>query len=127
MEWFDDMSASTYPCLCMDAPERPLVWLHGEVWSPPFSSQAKIEAGVLLRKLQKGEKLSMPHSRPMPVIGRGCHELRIPDRNVIRRIIYFIDTDAIVILDVFEKKTKETPPRVVGNCKRCPTLYRAAG
>ncbi|MGD0310815.1 MAG: hypothetical protein ABSC02_16195 [Acidobacteriota bacterium] len=31
----------------------------------------------LLRKLQKGQSLEMPHSRPMPAIGERCHELRI--------------------------------------------------
>lgn len=29
--------------------ERPLVWLHGEVKTPPFSQEARIAAGVLLR------------------------------------------------------------------------------
>lgn len=62
----------------MDAREKPLVWLHGEIKTPPFSSEARIEAGVLLRRLQRGEKLSMPQSRPMSVIGSGCHELRDP-------------------------------------------------
>ena len=63
----------------MASSDKPLVWLHGEVKSPPFTAAARIEAGVLLRKLQSGEKLSMPHSRPMPAVGSRCHELRVPD------------------------------------------------
>ncbi len=63
----------------MNERDRPLVWLHGEVKTPPFSPTARIEAGVLLRRLQRGEFLPMPHSRPMPVIGPRCHELRIND------------------------------------------------
>jgi len=43
----------------------PLVWLHGEVKTPPFSQEARIEAGTLLRRLQLGQTLSLPHSRPM--------------------------------------------------------------
>ncbi len=74
-----------------------LVWLKGEVKSPPFSPEARLEAGFLLRKLQMGESLSMPHSRPMPIIGSGCHELRIQDKHKTWRIIYLIDVDAIVI------------------------------
>jgi DNA-binding XRE family transcriptional regulator len=35
---------------------------------------ARLEAGFLLRLLQRGEKIVMPHSRPMPSIGRRCHE-----------------------------------------------------
>jgi len=110
----------------MERPEKELVWLHGEVETPPFSKDAKVEAGVLLRRLQNGEKLSMPHSRPMPPIGTGCHELRIRDQNVIWRIFYFIDTDAIVLLDVTDKKTRETPKRVLDNCKRRLKDYKAS-
>jgi hypothetical protein len=49
---------------------KPLVWLHGEVKTPPFSRVARLEAGFLLRRLQNGELINMPVSRPMPEIGR---------------------------------------------------------
>lgn len=97
--------------------DRPLVWLHGEVHSPPFSVSARIEAGVLLRRLQRGERLAMPYSRPMPIIGRRCHELRILDEDVTWRIIYRTDGDAIVILAVFSKKTVSTPRAVIESCR----------
>lgn len=58
----------------MSKQSKPLAWLHGEVKTPPFSAEARIEAGVLLRQLQEGVKISLPHSRPMPSIGRGCHD-----------------------------------------------------
>jgi len=83
-----------------------------------MSQRARIEAGYLLRLLQRGDPVGMPHSRPMPVIGARCHELRIIDSNKIWRIIYRIDRDAVVIADVFEKKTQETPKRVIDACKR---------
>src|SRR5207249_5832581 len=92
--------------------DKPLLWLHGEVKTPPFSSEARVEAGVLLRRLQRGEKLSMPQSRPVPLIGSSCHELRILDKTAAWRIVYFMDTDAIVILEVFEKKTRKVPAGV---------------
>ncbi|MCC3456521.1 MAG: hypothetical protein JGK24_29725 [Microcoleus sp. PH2017_29_MFU_D_A] len=63
----------------VDAESKPIVWLSGEVKTPPFSTDARIQAGFLLRKLQDGENLSMPLSRPMPSIGERCHELRISD------------------------------------------------
>lgn len=81
--------------------DKPLVWLHGEIKTPPFSPGARIEAGYLLRLLQQGKRLAMPRSRPMPSIGAGCHELRINDEKLTWRIIYRIDPDAIVILEVF--------------------------
>ena len=109
----------------MKQTEKPLVWLHGEVKTPPFSSAARIEAGYLLRQLQKGERISLPHSRPLPSIGARCHELRIEDENKKWRIVYRIDEDAIVILDVFEKKTQKTPKDVIDNCKRRIQFYES--
>src|SRR3982750_879890 len=98
--------------------DKPLMWLRGKVKTPPFSLGARIEAGVLLRRLQRGETLLLPYSRPMPNIGSRCHELRIMDRNKMWRIIYRIDTDAIVIADVFQKTTQQTPKRVIADCQR---------
>jgi phage-related protein len=106
--------------------DKPLVWLAGEVKTPPFSDEARIEAGFLLRRLQRGDKLAMPHSRPIPAVGRACHELRIVDENITWRIMYFADTDAIVILDVFKKKTQSTPQRVIDLCKDRLGRYRSA-
>ena len=98
--------------------DKPLVWLHGQIKTPPFSWEARLEAGHLLRRLQKGELLGMPHSRPMSTIGPRCHELRIHDVGLIWRIVYRIDPDAIVILEVFSKKTQTTPTVVIESCKR---------
>jgi phage-related protein len=97
--------------------DKPLVWLEGEVKSPPFSQAARLEAGFLLRALQQGEKLALPNSRPMPVIGPRCHELRINDENTTWRIIYRVDPDAIIIIEVFNKKTQQTPKYVISNSK----------
>jgi len=72
-----------------------------------MSAEARREMGVRLRQLQEGEKLSLPHSRPMPAIGSGCHELRVVDRNKTWRLFYFLDSEAIVILEVSEKKTRK--------------------
>jgi len=102
----------------MSTADKPLVWLHGEVKTPPLSQAARIEAGILLRRLQRGEPLRMPHSRPMPAIGRRCHELRINDADVTWRLVYRVDPDAVVIVDVFSKKTAATPMAVIEACKR---------
>jgi phage-related protein len=99
---------------------KEIVWLSGEVKTPPFSQSARIEVGFLLRQLQEGEFLSMPISRPMPSIGNHCHELRVHDseNNKEWRIIYLLDDDAVVILDVFAKTTQKTPNQVIDNCQR---------
>lgn len=93
----------------MAANDKPLVWLHGEIRTPPMSLNARLEAGWLLRRLQKHESLGMPHSRPMPSIGARVHELRIRDADANWRIIYRIDPDAIVLAAVFSKTTRSTP------------------
>src|SRR5688572_15090896 len=109
----------------MSTRDKPLVWLHGELKTPPLSDEARIEAGYLLRLLQKGERLSLPHSRPMPSIGVRCHELRIVDETKNWRVVYRIDTDAIIILEVFQKKTRETPKYVIDNCKQRIKQYES--
>lgn len=101
----------------MKGEDKPLVWLHGEVKTPPLSQQARIETGVLLRRLQRGESLSMQHSRPMPVTGKRCHELRIVDEQATWRLVYRVDAEAIVIADVFSKKAQAIPKKVIDVCK----------
>ena len=74
------MPDPTYPYPKPPA-DKPLVWMEGEIKTPPFSAEARLEAGMLLRSLQQGENLGLPHSRPMPVIGPRCHELRVRDKD----------------------------------------------
>ena len=107
----------------MSPDDKPLVWLHGKVKSPPFSPGARLEAGFLLRKLQQGETLTLPHARPMPSIGPRCYELRINDKNVTWRIVFRIDPDAIVILHVFDKKTARTPKQIIELCQNRIKFY----
>ncbi|MDO8915763.1 MAG: type II toxin-antitoxin system RelE/ParE family toxin [Coriobacteriia bacterium] len=102
--------------------DKALVWLHGTVKTPPFSADARVESGVLLRRLQRGEALGLPSSRPMPSIGKRCHELRVVDEDITWRLIYRIDVDAIVITNVFKKKTEATPRSVIEVCRQ---RYRA--
>jgi len=106
--------------------DKPLVWLAGDIRTPPFGQAARIEAGYLLRRLQRGEAIAMPHSRPMPAIGSRCHELRITDATVTWRIVYRTEPDAIVILEVFAKKTAQTPADVIEQCRRRLRDYQNA-
>ena len=106
--------------------DKPLVWLHGEIKTPPFSKAARLEAGFLLRRLQQGETLSLPQSRPMSGIGPRCHELRITDVERTWRIMYHLEPDALVILDVFSKKTEVTPQGVLETCRKRLAAYQRA-
>jgi phage-related protein len=100
--------------------------LHGEIKTPPFSQAARVEAGTLLRLLQEGESLGMPHSRPMRTVGPRCHELRVRDETKNWRILYRLDADAIVIAEVFPKTTAQTPKSVIQTCRRRLALYDEA-
>ena len=102
---------------------KPLVWLHGEVKSPPLSREGRLEMGFLLRRLQRGESFGLPHSRPMPAVGGRCHELRVNDSSGQWRLMFRIDSDAIVILEVFQKKTPQTPKLVIEACQRRAKEY----
>lgn len=93
--------------------DKPLVWLEGPLSSPPLSTHARREIGFLLRLLQRGETLGMPHSRPMPVIGRRCHELRVPDTNLSWRVVYRVDHSAVIVAGIFPKKTERTPKNLI--------------
>ena len=113
--------------LAVSRKDKPLAWLHGEVKTPPFSLAARLETGYLLRRLQRGDILTMPQSRPMSSVGARCHELRINDVSAQWRLIYRIDADAIVIAEVFAKKSAKTPKTVLETCRRRLKEYDNAG
>ena len=92
-----------------------------------ISQEARIQTGILLRRLQYGEILAMPFSRSMPTIGNNSYELRIRDsvNGLNWRVIYHISQKAIVILDSFKKKSSTTPQSVIKRCqKRMNQFYR---
>jgi len=101
----------------MRVSDKPLIWLADLLATPPMSKEARIEAGYLLRLLQSGESLGLPHSRPMPSIGRRCHELRIVDETATWRIFYRIDDDAIILAHWVSKKTQKTAQKDIDVCK----------
>jgi phage-related protein len=98
--------------------DKPLSWLHGQLKTPPFSKTARIETGFLLRRLQQGEKLTMPQSRPMSSIAASRHELRVNDEGRTWRLMYCLDPDAILILVVFAKKAEKTPDEIFRICRK---------
>jgi phage-related protein len=100
--------------------------VEGEIKTPPFSQKARLEAGYLLRRLQQSETLGMPHSRPLPSIGPRCLNCESTDERSAWRIVYRIDSDAIIILDVFSKKRRTTPKVIVDLCKRRLREYENA-
>ena len=105
---------------------KPVVWLHGEVKTPPFTPEGRQEAGMLLRLLQEGERLGMPQAEPLPDVGPRCGALRVRDAEHNWRIMYRIDSDAALVVEVYSKKTRTIPDEVIERCKKRLKQYDAA-
>ena len=74
------------------------------------SPAIKREIGEALRDVQKGIRLGLPLSRPMPTVASGAHELRVRNTTAAIRVFYFVKlADTIVVFHGFHKKTQKTP------------------
>jgi phage-related protein len=79
-----------------------------------FPEDVRREIGKAIFDLQKGEKLAMPLSRPMPSVGTGVEELRVRDRSGVYRVFYYTKlADSILVFHAFGKKTQKTPPNEI--------------
>jgi len=75
-----------------------------------FPEEIKKKLGYLIFKLQIGEKLGMPFSRTMPILGKSCHELRIKGSDGTYRVFYLLKIKGeIIIFHAFQKKDQKTP------------------
>jgi phage-related protein len=54
----------------------------------------------------------------MPSIGPRCHELHVRDKGHNWPIVYRLDSDAILIVEVFAKATIQPPRNIIANCQR---------
>ncbi len=92
-------------------PRKNVVFLRGEIKSPPFTAEGRHGAGSLLRWLQEGLVVGMPFALPLPSVGPRCLELRIRDARHLWRIVCRIDADAIVVANIFAKTGKPMQQR----------------
>jgi len=75
-----------------------------------FPETARKEAGVQLHKVQLGFE---PNDwKPMPRVGAGVREIRIRGEAGAFRVLYVAHVeDAICVLHVFQKRTRQTAKR----------------
>ena len=79
-----------------------------------FPEELRREFGKVIFDLQKGEKLSLPLSRPMSSIAAGVEELRVRDPSGAYRVFYYTRlADFVLIFHAFAKKTQKTPPHEI--------------
>lgn len=67
--------------------------------------------------------MGMPQSEPLPGVGRRCGALRVRDAEHNWRIMYRADSDAILVLEVYSKKTRKIPDEVIKRCKERLSRY----
>lgn len=68
----------------------------------------------------------MPQSEPLPDVGPRCGALRVRDAEHNGRIMYRVDPDAVLILEVYPKKTRKIPDEAIDRCKKRQKQYDAA-
>lgn len=85
--------------------------------------QARVDAGYLLRRVQRGERLRAPLSEPRRDVGPNCHELRLTAEKMEWRVFYHVAVDVVVVLGVFHKKSQRTPKRWIDLCRRRLRLF----
>jgi phage-related protein len=102
---------------------KPVAWLHGDIKTPPFTKEGRKEAGDLLRLLQEGERLGMPLAEPLSGVGPRCGALRVRDSEHNWRIMVRVDADAVLVLEVYAKKTQKIPQEVIERCKKRLKVY----
>jgi phage-related protein len=79
-----------------------------------FPEEIRGDLADALARLDAGQSLIMPLSRPMPGIGSGVHELRLKDRTGVYRVVYaLIESGTVHLLHAFKKKTQATPQRTL--------------
>jgi phage-related protein len=84
-----------------------------------FPEEVREDLADALARLNEGHKLSLPLSRPMPIIGKGVHELRFRDRSGIYRVIYvLVGNGNTWLIHGFMKKTGTTPKANIDVAKK---------
>lgn len=75
-----------------------------------FPKEARVRLGRELFRLQLGEQIAMPNSRPMPTVAAGVSELRIKSADGIFRVFYYTASSrGVLVFHAFVKKTQRTP------------------
>ncbi len=75
-----------------------------------FPGDVKQSLGKAIWELQKGVKLGMPLSKPMPSVASGVEELRVKDASgACRAFCYCRSALGILVFHAFQKKTQKTP------------------
>ena len=74
--------------------------------------ETRFEVIALLRRMESGEILPMPHSRSLSSIAHGLYELRVRDSEGQVRIFYYTKIkDSIFLVHALRKKSRTIPDK----------------
>jgi phage-related protein len=101
-------------------PKKPVLFHPGaRAEIKELSAVIRKKLGHLLWELQQGHALSMPNSRPMPIVALGVEELRVKDESGQYRAFVVRKTPrGIFVLHVFNKQSRETPRGAIELARR---------
>ncbi len=68
----------------------------------------------------------MPQAELLPNVGPRCGALQLRDAEHNWRIMYRADSDAVLVLNVYSKKTRKMPDEVISRCKDRLKRYDSA-
>ena len=73
-----------------------------------FPECVRKDLGYLIHRLQMGDALTSPYSKPMKGVEIGVSELRVKDDSGAYRVFYYLKTNhGILIFHAFVKKTQK--------------------
>jgi phage-related protein len=75
-----------------------------------LAEETRFEVLTLLRRMESGEILPMPHSRSMASMAKGLYELRVRDAQGQVRIFYYTKVKNVVYLVHALRKKSQTIP-----------------
>lgn len=84
-----------------------------------WPQEVKKDLGSILTKLQKGELVGHPDTKPVINFAAGVFEIRLKGAGGAYRAFYIIrPMDGILVFHSFKKKTRKTPQSEIGTGRR---------
>jgi len=100
-------------------------WMSVLIFEPARSEilhwplEIKKDLGSILTKIQKGETVGHPDTKPMTEVASGVFEIRLKDASGAFRAFYVIRSKfGILVFHSFKKKTRKTPKQEIETGKK---------
>lgn len=106
----DSVKNHNWPAVTMYGPVRK------EILTWPV--EVKKDLGSILTRLQKGESVGEPDTKPMKSVANSCYEIRLKAADGIYRAFYILKTElGILVFHSFKKKSQKTPQKEIDTAK----------